>query len=133
LALLMKLTRAFLGGSVGSGRQYISWIHIDDLVRIFRLAIEREDVSGVYNATSPDAVTNRQFMRSLRRSLHRPWSPPAPAWAVKIGCWFLGTEPMLALTGRRSIPKRLEEIGFAFEHTDLDQALRSIAQCTLPV
>jgi uncharacterized protein (TIGR01777 family) len=125
LQLLAKLTRAFLGGSVGSGRQCISWIHVDDLVRIIRSAIERDDMSGVYNATSPQAVKNRDFMRTLRRVLRRPWSPPAPAWAVKIGCWALRTEPVLALTGRRALPKRLEEIGFAFRHTDLEGALRS--------
>jgi uncharacterized protein (TIGR01777 family) len=125
LQLLAKLTRAFLGGSVGSGRQYISWIHIDDLVRIIRVAIERDDMSGVYNATSPDAVSNREFMRTLRRVLHRPWSPPAPAWAVKIGCWFLRTEPVLALTGRRAVPKRLQEMRFSFGHTDLRAALSS--------
>jgi uncharacterized protein (TIGR01777 family) len=126
LQLLAKLTRAFLGGTVGTGRQYISWIHIDDLVRIVREAITRDEMQGMYNATSPDAVTNREFMRELRRVLRRPWSPPAPAWAVKIGCRLLGTEAELALTGRRAIPRRLQEMGFKFDHADLNEALASV-------
>lgn len=126
LQMLARLARAFLGGTVGTGCQYISWLHIDDLVRIIRIAIEQGDMSGVYNATAPTPVTNHEFMRTLRHVLQRPWSPPAPAWAVKIGCWFLRTEAELALTGRRAVPTRLQQIGFRFEHTDLKVALASL-------
>lgn len=126
LAVLGKLTRRFLGGTVGSGKQYISWLHIADLNRMFRRAMECDKISGVYNATGPQPVTNREFMRALRRVLHRPWSPPAPAWAVKIGSWFIGTEACLALTGRRCVPKRLVDEGFEFKFPELDGALQDV-------
>jgi uncharacterized protein len=126
LPYLANLTRWFLGGAVGTGRQYISWIHVDDLCRLVQWAIDRPDVQGVYNATVPDAVTNDQFMRELRRALHRPWSPRTPAWLVHIGSFFLRTEPVLALTGRRGVPARLAEQGFTFHHADLSETLREL-------
>jgi uncharacterized protein (TIGR01777 family) len=124
LGTLSRLTRCFLGGAVGTGRQYISWIHIRDLNRIVRRAIEDESMRGLYNATGPHPVTNAQFMRALRRALHRPWSPPTPAWAVRLGCFFMRTEPVLALTGRRVKPKRLLEERFSFMYPTLPEALK---------
>lgn len=126
LPVLARLTRCFLGGAVGSGRQYISWIHEDDLSRLFLWAIENESAEGVYNATSPDPVTNAEFMRELRRALRRPWSPPTPAPLVRVGCFFMRTEPVLALTGRRCVPTRLLREGFQFEHPALPGALRDV-------
>jgi uncharacterized protein (TIGR01777 family) len=126
LKMLAMLTRCFLGGSVGGGRQYISWIHIDDLMRMFVRAIEDESIAGVFVATGPTPVTNAQFMRSLRRALHRPWSPPTPAWAVHVGSFFLRTEPVLALTGRRVMPKRWLDGGFRFRFPKLDVALQDL-------
>ncbi|HEV3004111.1 MAG TPA: TIGR01777 family oxidoreductase, partial [Pirellulales bacterium] len=116
LATMARLARWFLGGTIGSGRQYISWIHPIDLNQMFLWAIERDDVEGLYNATSPQAVTNAEFMRQLRRAVGRTWSPPAPAWAVRLGCFLMRTEPVLALTGRRGIPRRFLEQGFPFAH-----------------
>ena len=126
LPVLARLTRWFLGGSVDHGRQYISWIHIADLNRMFVEAIERAEIAGVFNATGPNPVTNAEFMRELRRALHRPWSPPVPAWATRIGARFMGTEPSLALTGRRCRPKRFLESGFHFEFPDLRRALADL-------
>jgi uncharacterized protein (TIGR01777 family) len=126
LRMLAGLTRAFLGGAIGSGRQYISWIHEDDMNRVWLRAIEDPGMSGIFNATSPHAVTNAEFMRELRRVLGRPWSPPLPAFLVPIGCFLLRTEPVLALTGRRGIPARLRAAGFEFEHAELAQALERI-------
>jgi uncharacterized protein (TIGR01777 family) len=126
LAFLARLTRWFLGGQVGSGRQFVSWIHAADLNRMFLWAIERGDIGGVFNASSPNPVTNAELMRELRRALHRPWSPPVPAMISHIGAWILGTEASLALTGRRCIPKRFLEKGFQFEFPDLRPALANI-------
>lgn len=128
LATLSKLARCFLGGSVGNGRQYISWLHIADMTRIFRWAIENDEASGVFNAAGPNPVTNAGFMRELRRAVHRPWSPPTPAWAVHLGSWLMRTEPCLALTGRRCIPKRLLDMRFDFKFPDLRQALSEILE-----
>jgi hypothetical protein len=124
---LSTLTQCFLGGAVGSGRQYVSWIHVDDLNRMFLRAIEDESVAGVYNATGPNPVTNAEFMRELRSALGRPWSPPVPVWAAHTGAWLMRTEARLALTGRRGDPKRFrEEIGFQFQFPELRGALDNL-------
>ena len=126
LPVLSRLTKWFLGGTVGNGRQFISWIHVADLTRMFIEAIEREDLSGPFNAVAPAPVTNREFMRELRRALHRPWSPPAPAFAVKIGARLLGSEPSLALGGCRCAPERWLKAGFDFEYPGLAPALADL-------
>jgi uncharacterized protein len=126
LAVLAKLTRIFLGGHVGSGRQYISWIHIADLCRVFLAAIEQEKFAGTFNVTAPTPVTNAEFMCSLRRALHRPWSPPVPALAARIGAWLMGSEGKLALISQRCVPKRLIDSGFAFDFPTLPAALAQI-------
>jgi uncharacterized protein (TIGR01777 family) len=123
---LMNLTRLFLGGTTGSGAQYISWLHVSDLNRMFEWAIERDDMEGIFNATGPTPVTNAQFMRELRLALHRPWSPPVPEWAVRIGARFMGTEADLALHGRRCVPKRFLDRGFEFEYPDLRLAFENL-------
>lgn len=124
LTPLARLARFGLGGTVGNGKQYISWLHVDDLNAMFRWGIEREGTSGTYNATGPTPVTNAVFMRALRRAVRRPWSPPTPAPLVHVGAFFMRTEPSLALTGRRCVPARFAAQGFTFAHPDLDETLR---------
>ena len=126
LGLLGRLTRRFLGGQVGSGRQYISWIHVTDLSRMVLASIENQELTGTLNATSPNPVTNAEFMRELRRALHRPWSPPVPEFAARIGSWLMGTEASLALVSQRCAPKRFLENGFNFEFPTLRPALTNI-------
>ncbi len=128
LATLEGITRLYLGGRAGPGRQFISWIHHHDLNRMFLAAIEGEDLSGTYNATGPSPVDNNEFMRELRRALGRPWAPPTPSWAVHLGAFFMRTEASLALTGRRCLPARLQESGFRFQFADLRAALGEIYQ-----
>ena len=126
LPVLAKLTKLFLGGSVGNGRQFISWLHLADLVQMFVAAVEQKNLSGTFNAVAPNAVTNAEFMRELRRILHRPWSPPAPVFAVKFGARLMGSEPTLALVSQRSEPKRFREAGFQFQYSDISSALRDL-------
>jgi uncharacterized protein len=126
LPVLAGLAKWFLGGTVGSGRQFISWIHVDDLSRMFIEAIERNELAGTFSAVGPKPVTNREFMLELRRALHRPWSPPAPEWAVKLGSRLMETEPSLALTGCRCAPKRFLEAGFQFQFPELHGALKNL-------
>jgi len=125
---LARMTRWFLGGAVGHGRQYISWLHVADAVRIYRDAVDREDFQGLYVASSPQPATNAQFMRELRAALHRPWSPPVPALAVRLGAWVAGINADLALTGQRCAPRRLMEQGFAYEFPELRRALRELVR-----
>ena len=128
LPILAKMTKWFLGGQAGSGKQFISWIHLKDLSQMFGEAIAREDLSGTFNAVAPKPATNAEFMRELRRTLHRPWSPPAPAWAVKLGARMMGTEPSLALSGCRVVPKRFVEAEFNFQFPDLSGALNAVSK-----
>src|ERR1039457_7058128 len=125
LPVLSKLTKCFLGGAVGNGRQFISWIHLADLVQMFVASIENENLAGTFNAVAPDAVTNAEFMRELRRALHRPWSPPAPVFAVKIGSRLMGSEASLALVSQRCAPKNFLAMGFEFQFSNLRAALEN--------
>lgn len=123
LAVFERLTKAYLGGAAGSGRQFVSWIHLEDLLRIVMAAVERHALTGPFNATAPNPVTNAELMRDLRGVLHRPWSPPAPAPLVRFGAWLMGTEGDLALQSLRVVPKRLLDAGFSFEYPNLEGAL----------
>ena len=126
LGTLAKLVKFYLGGTVGNGRQYISWLHQRDLNQMFLWGIERTETRGVFNAASPTPVTNAEFMRELRRVLNRPWSPTVPAWAVRLGARMMGTEAELALTGRRCVPTRFQEKGFHFMYPVLREALEDL-------
>jgi uncharacterized protein len=125
LPMLAHLARLGLGGAAGSGRQYISWIHIDDLVAVVERALGSRMV-GPYNACNHVPETNASFMKRLRKAVHRPWSPPVPAFAVKLGSYVIGVEPSVALGGQRCMPRRLDEEGFAFAHEDLGVALKGL-------
>lgn len=120
---LEAVTKCFLGGTVGSGRQYISWIHEEDMMRVFERTLDDATMEGLYNVATPHAVPNAVLMRELRRVLRRPWCPPTPAWLMPLGCWLFRTEPVLALTGRRGVPARLTTAGFTFQHPELAGAL----------
>ena len=128
LPVLARLTKWFLGGSVGDGKQFISWIHVADLTQMFLAAIEREDLSGTFNAVAPNPVTNREFMRELRQALHRPWSPPAPVFAVRLGARLMGSEPSLALTSQRCAPNHFLAAGFEFRFPELKPALADLCR-----
>lgn len=127
---LKKLTRLGLGGTVGRGDQWISWIHQGDLNRFILAAIENSTYTGTYMLTAPQPVTNREFMRAMRHAFHRPWSPPAPALAVRLACRFLlSTDPELALKGRRCVPTRIDnETEFQFQFPTLAQALEDLSK-----
>jgi uncharacterized protein (TIGR01777 family) len=128
LPVLEKLTRWFLGGAVGEGRQFLSWIHVVDLIQMFVSAIEQPQFTGVFNATAPTAVTNREFMRELRRALHRPWSPPVPTPFVRAGAWLMGSEGALALLSSRCVPRRFLEHGFQFQFPTLPDAFANLSK-----
>jgi uncharacterized protein (TIGR01777 family) len=126
LPVLSRLTKRFLGGRVGNGRQFISWIHITDLTRMFVEIIECDKFTGTYNAVGPNPEMNRFFMRELRRVLHRPWSPPVPEFAVRLGARWMNTEPSLALASQCCAPIRFLEAGFEYQFSKLRPALGDI-------
>ncbi len=126
---LLSLARWGLGGRVGSGRQWISWIHIDDWLAIVREALDPASgaaLEGVVHATGPDPVRNSELMAALRKTVHRPAAPPTPTPLVHLGAMLLRTDPALALTGRRAAPAKLLAGGFRFEHPDLEAALTDL-------
>jgi uncharacterized protein len=120
---LATLVRRGLGGRVGNGRQWVSWLHARDFLGIVRRVVDDETFAGVVHATGPTPVRNVELMATLRKVLHRPWSPPTPAPFVHVGARFMRTDPALALTGRRCVPARLEAAGFEFAFAQLEPAL----------
>lgn len=126
LPTLANLAHLGLGGSIGSGRQWISWIHIEDMVRLFREAIENPVVFGIYNATGLQPVPNREFMAALRTTLGVPFGLPAPAALVRLAAPLMGADPDLALNGRRGLPVKMHGHGFRFRFHDLEEALTDL-------
>lgn len=124
LALLTKLG---LGGRIGSGEQWISWIHLDDFLRAVRFLRDDPDLHGVVHLTAPSPIQNRDMMSSLRAAFHRPWSPPTPVPLVHLGAVLMRTDPALALTGRRCIPRRLFDAGFEFRYPTFEAALADLS------
>lgn len=129
LKRLSALTRVGLGGTVGHGKQGMSWIHEDDLNAIFLRAIDDESMHGPYVVTAPNPVSNKEFMRSLRKAMKMPIGLPAFSWMVRIGApLFMRTDPELALYGRYCVPTRLLNEGFVFKYPNLDDALESLCR-----
>lgn len=123
---LTGLVRYGLGGRIGTGRQWVSWLHFADFQAIVRACLEDQALAGIVHATSPNPVTNAEMMSALRRVLRRPAAPPTPPWLLRLGAAVLGSDPALALTGRRCVPGALSLAGFEFAFPDLDQALRDL-------
>jgi uncharacterized protein (TIGR01777 family) len=124
LGRLVPLFRAGLGGRLGSGRQYMSWIALEDLVHAVHVAIEDASWAGPYNATAPRPVTNLEFTAALGRAVGRPTLLPAPAFALRL---VFGREMAqeLLLGGQRAVPARLQQSGFRFQYPELEGALRA--------
>lgn len=111
-----------VGGPVAGGKQYMPWIHVDDVVGIYLNAIDDPTWEGPVNATAPEPVTNKEFSRALGRALHRPAVAPIPSFAIQA---LYGDMAEIVTEGQRAIPRRTLELGYTFRHTDLDEALRS--------
>ncbi len=127
LSRLAGLARWGLGGTIARGTQGMSWIHETDMNRLFEKAITDDAMQGAYIASAPNAVSNRVFMRELRRAIGAPFGLPAAGWMVKLGApLVLRTDPELALYGRYVVSKRLAEEGFEFGHADLAEALADL-------
>ncbi|WP_207063098.1 TIGR01777 family oxidoreductase [Motiliproteus sp. SC1-56] len=109
-----------LGGPIGSGKQWFSWIHIDDMVAVLRFLMERETLAGAFNATAPEPVTNEVFTRELAARLKRPALFRVPAPVLNL---LLGEGAELLVEGQRVVPARLEEAGFEFRYRTLERAL----------
>ncbi len=125
LSRLVPLFRLGLGGPIGSGRQWLSWVHLDDAVKSVRFALDNPAVDGAFNAVAPNPVTNAEFTKALGQALRRPALLPAPAFAVRLAFGQMAVETILA--GTRVLPKRLEALGFTFDYPTIAEALKAEA------
>lgn len=124
LAQMLPPFRFGLGGPMGSGRQWMSWVQRSDLVRLLLWLLEIDTASGAYNGTAPTAVTNREFARTLGAVLKRPAVMTTPAFVLKL--MFGEMAEALLLTGQRVVPTKAEAEGFVFQHRELEPALRDL-------
>ena len=124
LAKMLLPFKLGLGGPLGSGSQWMSWIHIDDVVGGYHFALHHADLSGAANLTTPQPVRNADFTRALGRALGRPAFLPAPGFALKLIFGEMAQD--LLLDGQRVLPRRLESAGYKFQHTGVDDALADV-------
>jgi uncharacterized protein len=115
--------KLFAGGPIGSGRQWFSWIHLDDLVNLILQALTKPEMEGVYNATAPNPVRMAELSQTLGQVMHRPSWLPVPALALEA---LLGDGAKVVLEGQQVLPKRTLESGFEYQYTNLPAALREI-------
>jgi uncharacterized protein len=123
LASMLPPFKAFVGGPVGSGKQWFPWIHLDDEVAGILWCIDRDALQGPVNFTAPGIVTMKEFAKALGRALHRPSWAPVPAGALKI---LLGEFAAALLEGQRAVPKKLLDSGFRFRFPEVDPALADV-------
>ena len=123
-----NLLKFGLGGKQGSGNQYFSWIHIEDSCRMIEWITAHKGINGVVNCCAPAPVTNQQLMQVLRELTGNKFGLPAPAWLLKVGAAFMGTETELVLKSRWVIPTRIQETGFVFKYPYIQDALKDILQ-----
>ncbi len=121
LPRMMLPFKLFAGGPFGNGRQYISWVHLDDEVAAIRFLIENKQARGAFNLTAPNPSTNAEFGKTLGKVMHRPYYMPVPGFALRA---MFGEVTTVVLDGQRVIPTRLQEMGFEFQFPNLEPALR---------
>jgi len=121
-----NLVRFGLGGPQGPGSQKFSWVHVEDIFQIILFLQERKELSGVFNCSSPNPITNRELMEQLRKALNRKFGIPTPKWMLEMGAILIKTETELILKSRWVIPERLEKAGYHFTYRKIDEALKQI-------
>jgi uncharacterized protein len=125
---LLRLVRLGLGGTAASGEQYISWVHGADFLRAIEFLIEHDELDRVVNVAAPNPVSNREFMRALRKAWGTPVGLPATRWMLEIGALLMRTETELILKSRRVVAGRLMEAGFEFEYKDWSAAAKDLVE-----
>ncbi|HWW66677.1 MAG TPA: TIGR01777 family oxidoreductase [Solirubrobacterales bacterium] len=124
LGQLLTPFKLGVGGPIAGGGQYMSWVHIDDEVGVLLWALDEEKVSGVVNSTAPNPVTNRELSKALGRALGRPAVVPVPGFVLDL--MFGGEFGAVLRGGQRVMPRRALDLGYAFKHPDLDEALEDL-------
>ncbi len=124
----LNLVRFGLGGRQGNGKQMFSWIHIADVFNVILYFMEHKELSGIYNCSAPNPVTNKVLMSTFRQKTNIKFGLPSPAWLLRMGAIIIKTETELILKSRWVIPEKLLQAGYAFEYPTLDEALENILQ-----
>ncbi|PIS11105.1 MAG: TIGR01777 family protein [Bdellovibrio sp. CG10_big_fil_rev_8_21_14_0_10_47_8] len=114
-----------LGGALGSGEQWMSWVHLEDLIQIYSLTLDHREMNGVYNAVAPEVCTNREFSQKLAQSLGSRMGPAVPAWVLKI---VLGEMAAVVLSSQRASCGKIQKLGFQFQFSGLEEALKNCCQ-----
>ncbi len=117
--------KMFAGGPIGSGRQWFSWIHREDLVNLIIQAVTKSDMAGVYNATAPNPVRMKDFCQTLGEVMNRPSWLPVPDFALEL---LLGDGAIVVLEGQQVLPKNAQAFGFKYQYPNLKPALQDIVQ-----
>jgi uncharacterized protein (TIGR01777 family) len=125
LRRLLLPYRFFVGGPMGSGRQWYSWIHPDDLTSAIRFLIENDKAVGIFNLTAPHPLPNREFGKALGRVLKRPSLVPLPGFVLQV---MFGEVSSVVLDGQRVLPKRLLDLGFEFKFSEVETAFRDLLE-----
>ncbi|MGQ9671891.1 MAG: TIGR01777 family oxidoreductase [Candidatus Aminicenantales bacterium] len=123
LSQMIPLFRKYIGGPLGSGQQWFSWVHIQDLCEAIVFLIKHAEISGSVNICTPNPVTNKDLAKALGKALNRPSIIPTPGFLVK---WVFGEMASIILKGQKVTPKRLQESGFVFQYPEIEQALTNL-------
>ena len=125
LGQMLPLFRKFVGGPIGNGAQWFSWIHVADLTEAFLFLLRHTELSGAVNVCSPQPVRNRDLARAIGKALHRPSFMPAPGFMVRL---VLGEFGSVILKGQRVLPRRLMEAGFVFQYPEIGKAVENVVR-----
>jgi len=125
LSQMIPLFKKYIGGPIGSGKQWFSWVHIKDLSEAFAFLLKHPEISGPVNVCAPNPVRNKDLAKAIGKVLHRPSFMPAPGFMVKL---VLGEFGSVILEGQKVIPKRLLDSGFTFQYPEIDKALQGIVE-----
>lgn len=126
--VLRKLTKRFLGGKMGSGNQFVSWIHVEDYCRLIEWLITNKNAAGPYNVAAPNPIRNKEMMATYRRILNVPFGLPATEWMLEIGAFFMRTETELILKSRNVISDRAIKEGFKFKYSTMEECVKNLEE-----
>lgn len=124
----LNMARFGFGGKIGTGEQYMSWIHEEDFANIIDWVIQEKSIEGILHCASPYPVTNKEFMKSMRSVVSMPFGLPNPAFLIRLGAVFIGTEPELVLSGRRVVSRILAKNNFKFKYPHLVDAVHQLVK-----
>ena len=125
LGQMLPVFKRFMGGSIGNGKQWFSWVHMSDLTEAFVFLFRHPDLSGPFNLCSPYPIRNKELAKAIGKAMHRPSFMPAPAFMIKL---VFGEFGSVILKGQRVVPRRLLEHGFSFQYPEVDKAIENIVR-----